>query len=337
MGSDAAGKAVKGGTGAKGNGKGGRGANMQPLNATTHELAQESHTVAMPAETETPKVEKCWCVDLAPPEDISRESDAGCMNSLFVMWVEKLLHLGNQRQLSEEDLGVMDEIDTARYQCELFQRSFEARTKPDGTTPGLWPVIFDTVNMKQAFLAILCAFLHAVTSFIGVLILNSVVAHFEGKPGKTLSDAMLWLHAFGGLFVPCFGGLCFAHRMQMSARLGGRVRAAMMSLIYRKSLRLHSLSEDSGSRDAKKKDEGKGGKGDAAAKDSRGGRGAGGGSIFACGGKKEGGKGGKGKGKGGKGGGTAMGKVVMLMSADAQKFVDGVQNVATLVVFPFQA
>jgi hypothetical protein len=31
-----------------------------------------------------------------------------------------------------------------------------------------------------------------------------------------------------------------------------------------------------------------------------------------------------------------MGKIVMLMSADAQKFVDGVQNMATIVVFPFQ-
>ena len=135
--------------------------------------------------------------------------------------------------------------------------------------------------------------------------------------------------AYRNAIMTCVGvysyRLVMAYRNVITTRVGGRIRAGLMSLMYRKSLRLHSLSIDA----VKETPNGKGG-----------GRRVGKGGGRGGGKGKDGGKGKGGRGDGGRGGGkgntSSMGKVVMLMSADAQKFVDGMQNVATLAVFPFQ-
>ena len=183
------------------------------------------------------------------PENVSFEDQASWLSKTFLLYLNPLFALGSSatadKQIEIVDLGPTSTQDRALVLYTEFMKQWqhERRLKPEQRS--LWYVLWRTVGYNKLIYAIGLYLLYSASSFGPVLILNALVKHFQGT--SELSTSTLWILVSLMFVIPMIGSIFAAHSNVELAHCGVQFRNAMVTAIYRKSLRLSPGSKQQSS------------------------------------------------------------------------------------------
>lgn len=175
-----------------------------------------------------------------------RESPYGKASLLQLItfsWLNPLFAVGFKKPLDQKEIPDLDIKDSAAFLSSSFDESLKYVKEEDGTTnPSIYRTIFTFVWRKAAInacFAVICAG----ASYVGPYLINDFVSFLSEKETRSLkSGYLLALEFLGAKMVET----TTQRQWIFGARqLGLRLRAALISHIYRKGLVLSSRSRQS--------------------------------------------------------------------------------------------
>lgn len=171
----------------------------------------------------------------------SLEDQASLLSTVFLFYLNPLFTKGanatdSSNQVELVDLGPTSKQDRASKLYTEFTKQWEKERLLKPKHRSLWFVLWRTVGYHKLFKAIFLYSLYSASSFGPVLILNALVKHFQGT--NKLSTPLLWVLVVLIFVIPMIGSIFSAHSSVELAHVGVQFRNAMVTAIYRKSLRL---------------------------------------------------------------------------------------------------
>ena len=174
--------------------------------------------------------------------DSSDDIDRGCLSSFTFSWVTPTIRLGlSQGVLHLSDVAPLPSIDSTSDIAQRFSRIW--REQMAGGSPSLLWAFWALLGSVYAWLGLL-KFVSDLTVFIGPLLLNSLVSFLTSQSGNDPEPA--W-HGYlysagliGGVVVSSVLGTQYTYR---SRRVSMRVRSALVSLVYAKSLSISGMAK----------------------------------------------------------------------------------------------
>ncbi|XP_050385173.1 putative ABC transporter C family member 15 [Argentina anserina] len=158
-------------------------------------------------------------------------------------WLNPLFALGVKKPLDKEEIPDVDIKDSAEYLSHSFDERLQNVKDRDGTTnPDIYKTIYLFIRKKAAINA-LFAVISAVASYVGPYLIDDFVTFLTEKRTRSLGSGYILALAFlGAKMVETI-----AQRQWIfgARQLGLRLRAALISQIFKKGLRLSSLSRQS--------------------------------------------------------------------------------------------
>jgi ABC-type multidrug transport system fused ATPase/permease subunit len=158
-------------------------------------------------------------------------------------WLNPLFVLGFKKPLEPDEIPDVDNKDSARFLSHSFNESLEHVKERDGTTnPSIYKAIYLFIRKKAAINAFF-AVVTAVASYVGPYLIEDFVTFLSQKSTRSLESGYLLALAFlGAKMVETI-----AQRQWIfgARQLGLRLRAALISRIYKKGLVLSSRSRQS--------------------------------------------------------------------------------------------
>ncbi|KAK2968499.1 hypothetical protein RJ640_027549 [Escallonia rubra] len=155
-------------------------------------------------------------------------------------WLNPLFAIGIKKPLDQDEVPDVDIKDSAGFLSCSFDDSLKYVKESDGTTnPSIYKAIYVFVRRKAAINA-LFAVISAGASYVGPYLIDDLVNFLSEKKTRSLSSGYLLALAFlGGKMVETI-----AQRQWIfgARQLGLRLRAALISHIYKKGLVLSSQS-----------------------------------------------------------------------------------------------
>ena len=160
-------------------------------------------------------------------------SKGGLLKILTLYFLTPLLSLGAQKPLVLEDLGELPKADRASVQLKNFRES-------DSASAFIWKH-----HKWQLFLGMALNAVYAGLGFIPALLLRALIAHLEGT--DKMESKRLWATVVLFFVAPLLASIAGENSRVIMARLGTRVKTAIMARVFSKSLRLSSraMSETS--------------------------------------------------------------------------------------------
>uniref|UniRef100_A0A2N9IYU1 ABC-type xenobiotic transporter n=1 Tax=Fagus sylvatica TaxID=28930 RepID=A0A2N9IYU1_FAGSY len=158
-------------------------------------------------------------------------------------WLNPLFAVGFKKPLEPEEMPDVDIKDSAEFLSRSFNESLKQVRERDGTTnPSIYKAIYLFIRKKAAINA-LFAVISAGASYVGPYLINDFVHFLTEKSTESLVSGYLLALAFlGAKMVETI-----AQRQWIfgARQLGLRLRAALISRIYKKGLVLSSQSRQS--------------------------------------------------------------------------------------------
>uniref|UniRef100_A0A2N9IZZ9 ABC-type xenobiotic transporter n=1 Tax=Fagus sylvatica TaxID=28930 RepID=A0A2N9IZZ9_FAGSY len=158
-------------------------------------------------------------------------------------WLNPLFAVGFKKPLEPEEIPDVDIKDSAEFLSRSFNESLKQVRERDGTTnPSIYKAIYLFIRKKAAINA-LFAVISAGASYVGPYLINDFVHFLTEKSTESLVSGYLLALAFlGAKMVETI-----AQRQWIfgARQLGLRLRAALISRIYKKGLVLSSQSRQS--------------------------------------------------------------------------------------------
>ncbi|TXG62442.1 hypothetical protein EZV62_009436 [Acer yangbiense] len=180
------------------------------------------------------------------PLEYKRESLYG-KATLFQLvtfsWLNPLFAVGIKKPLDQNEIPDVDIKDSAAFLSHDFDERLKQVKQKDGSVnPSMYKAIFLFIRKKAAINALL-AVISAVSSYVGPYLIDDFVNFLNEKNKRSLKTGYLLALAFlGGKMVET---ITQKHWVFGARQLGLRVRAALISQIYRKGLRLSCQSRQS--------------------------------------------------------------------------------------------
>lgn len=181
--------------------------------------------------------------DLLVEEALSTAADQSCAedSSSFVSYwtlsfLNPLFDKGMCGTLEHADLGPASNQDQAKVLYEKLDIHLHQELQKPERKRSLWLALFRTVGYKKLFDGIFLYALASAASFGPVLILDTLVQHFEGN--SHLSTIMLGVLIALIFVLPVLNSLLTAHSNVLMGHIAVQFRNALIDMIYRKSLRL---------------------------------------------------------------------------------------------------
>ncbi|PRQ56696.1 putative xenobiotic-transporting ATPase [Rosa chinensis] len=175
-----------------------------------------------------------------------RESPYGKATLLQLVtfsWLNPLFAVGVKKPIDQEEIPDVDIKDSAEYLSHSFDERLQNVKERDGTTnPEIYKTIYLFIRKKAAINA-LFAVICAVSSYVGPYLIDDFVNFLTEKKTRSLGSGYFLALAFlGAKMVETI-----AQRQWIfgARQLGLRLRAALISQIFKKGLRLSSLSRQS--------------------------------------------------------------------------------------------
>ncbi|KAL4600290.1 hypothetical protein ACB092_11G188100 [Castanea dentata] len=170
---------------------------------------------------------------------ISLYSKATLVQLITFSWLNPLFAVGFKKPLEQEEIPDIDIKDTARFLSHSFDESLK-QVERDGTTnPSIYKAIYLFIRKKVAINA-LFAVISAVASCVGPYLINDFVHFLTEKSTKSSETGYLLALAF---LVANVVETIAQRQWNFGARqLGLRLKAALISRIYKKGLTLSSPS-----------------------------------------------------------------------------------------------
>lgn len=158
-------------------------------------------------------------------------------------WLNPLFEVGIKKPLDQDEVPDVDIKDSAAFISRSFDECLEQLRKRDATAnPSIYKAIYILARRKAAINA-LFAVISAASSYVGPYLINSLVDFLSQKKFRSLESGYLLALAFlGAKMVETI-----AQRQWIfgARQLGLRLRAALISQIYKKGLVLSSKSRQS--------------------------------------------------------------------------------------------
>lgn len=158
-------------------------------------------------------------------------------------WLNPLFAVGIKKPLEQDEIPDVDVKDSANFLSRSFDDCLKEVGKRDGTTnPSIYKAIFLFIRKKAAINA-LFAVISAATSYVGPYLINDFVNFLAKKNTKSLESGYLLALAF--LCAKMVETIAQRQWIFGARQLGLRLRAALISHIYKKGLLLSSQSRQS--------------------------------------------------------------------------------------------
>ncbi|KAJ9083268.1 Multidrug resistance-associated protein 5 [Entomophthora muscae] len=180
-------------------------------------------------------------------DKINVSFDSSVIKRWFFIDVFSLLRIYRRRNDPNLDLVKLKDEDTAKSAGQRLDRAWKEQVERCDKTPSLIRVMYNAFGTQYLFLGIWqlfwILFIHLGSYFLLKLLVNYKSGLAE--PSDTFFEISLGAaHGVAvALFLSCFLASVCIHRLKSECtRIGIQVRASMMVLIYRKSLRLYSVT-----------------------------------------------------------------------------------------------
>ncbi|KAF5732819.1 Multidrug resistance protein ABC transporter family [Tripterygium wilfordii] len=168
---------------------------------------------------------------------------ASLLQLITFSWLNPLFAVGMKKPLEQNDIPDVDVKDSAEFLCCSFTGNLNKIKEKDQTTnPSIFRAIYFFTRKKAAINAIF-AVVSASASYVGPYLINDFVNFLSEKKTQRLETGYLLALAFLGAKTV----ETIAQRQWIfgARQLGLRLRAALVSQIYKKGLRLSSQSRQS--------------------------------------------------------------------------------------------
>jgi ABC-type multidrug transport system fused ATPase/permease subunit len=178
--------------------------------------------------------------------DCIRESPYGkatLVQLVTFSWLNPLFALGFKKPLEPDEIPDVDMKDSARFLSHSFDESLQHVKERDGTTnPSIYKAIYLFIRKKAAINAFF-AVVTAVASYVGPYLIDDFVTFLSQKSTRSLESGYLLALAFVGAKI--VETIAQKQWVFGARQLGLRLRAALISRIYKKGLVLSSRSRQS--------------------------------------------------------------------------------------------
>ncbi|MCL7023890.1 hypothetical protein MKW94_028354, partial [Papaver nudicaule] len=173
-------------------------------------------------------------------EKESPYSKATLIQLITFSWLTPVFKVGYQKALEQDDIPDIDIKDSAEFLSHSFADSLRQVKERDGTNnPSIYMAIFLLIRKKAAINAIF-AVVNAGASYVGPYLINDFVAFLSQKKNYSLKTGYIIALAF--LSAKMVEVIAQRQWIFGARQLGMRLRAALISHIYRKGLHLSSQS-----------------------------------------------------------------------------------------------
>uniref|UniRef100_A0A0A0L975 ABC-type xenobiotic transporter n=1 Tax=Cucumis sativus TaxID=3659 RepID=A0A0A0L975_CUCSA len=158
-------------------------------------------------------------------------------------WLNPLFAVGYTKPLEQVDIPNVCKIDSAKFLSHSFDDTLNfVRKKNNSTKPSIYETIY-LFGRKKAAINAVFAVISAATSYVGPYLIDDFVNFLTQKKMRTLSSGYLLALAFVG--AKTIETIAQRQWIFGARQLGLRLRAALISHIYQKGLRLSNRSRQS--------------------------------------------------------------------------------------------
>ncbi|XP_008438240.1 putative ABC transporter C family member 15 isoform X2 [Cucumis melo] len=182
------------------------------------------------------------CLDQERDEKDSPYGRATLFQLVTFSWLNPLFAVGYTKPLEQEDIPDVCKIDSANFLSHSFLETLNFVRKNNSTKPSIYKTIY-LFGRKKAAINALFAVISAATSYVGPYLIDDFVNFLTHKKMRTLSSGYLLALAFVG--AKTIETIAQRQWIFGARQLGLRLRAALISHIYQKGLRLSSRSRQS--------------------------------------------------------------------------------------------
>ena len=147
--------------------------------------------------------------------------------------------MAKKQPLKIDDLGATpDDVKASSLHDSFDEEWNRAKQKPTKAY-SLFRTVMRVVGWGKANCVVTIYTLSSLIKLVPSLLLSTLIDDFEND---TLSAAMRYLYAFGLFIIPVICWMMWMYAESRAIRMGGKVRAMVSDAIYRKALRLSSVS-----------------------------------------------------------------------------------------------
>jgi ABC-type multidrug transport system fused ATPase/permease subunit len=164
------------------------------------------------------------------------EDSADWLSKAFFLFLNPIFTKGAEGTLEHVDLGPTAIQDRCDFLHDRFIKFWEEEKKLPPKKRSLWRVLWRTSGYEKLILGVLLYAIYQAEAFGPIEILNRLVKSFEGiEPLSTTGKGVLVALIF---VLPMTGSIFAAHSNAIFAHIGLQMRNVMITMIYRKALKL---------------------------------------------------------------------------------------------------
>ncbi|KAI3842341.1 hypothetical protein MKW98_026131 [Papaver atlanticum] len=176
-------------------------------------------------------------------EKESPYSKATLLELITFSWLTPLFKAGYKKALEQDDIPDIDIKDSAEFLSHLFSDSLRQVKERDHSTNNVNPSIYKAIFLlirKKAAVNVVFAVVNAGASYVGPYLINDFVAFLSQKKNYSVKTGYIIALAF--LSAKMVEVIAQRQWIFGARQLGMRLRAALISHIYKKGLHLSSQS-----------------------------------------------------------------------------------------------
>lgn len=169
-------------------------------------------------------------------------STAGVFSLLSFSWVGPLIATGNEKIINLEDVPQLDSTDSVSGIFPYFKSRLDSRKGDEDvkiTTYKLTKALVSSSKGELIFTGFL-AFVYTCASYVGPYLIDNFVQYLNGTHNYKYEGYVLALTFFVAKIIEC---LCQRQWMFRLQRIGVRIRAELITLVYNKGLTLSCKSK----------------------------------------------------------------------------------------------
>jgi len=174
-------------------------------------------------------------------------SSHGYVSDIFFLWVFRFIRLCRNFDLSNIQL-YLGKTETSKHMGKKLYKSWRYEIEFHARQPSVLRSLFRVLGKKFALLAVWKVFWIFFTWFGAYWLLKQSILYIERYHNPTTKEPVYagHLYALGLLISSVISSICFHQLYIHGTKIGIQARSGLMVLIYRKSLKLSSLSNGIG-------------------------------------------------------------------------------------------
>lgn len=165
--------------------------------------------------------------------------NAGCFSTFLFSWLSGLVWRLNKKTITINDLWKTPHYDEADRNCTRFLRIWETEVKANGDSASLKKVFFRFIRTRLILSMFFCLMFTLCQFASNGIIIRELLKHLEAMD-LTLKTSVILVVSM--IVVESSRAIFFSLMFTVNMRTGVRVRAGMLLAVFKKVLRMRSIS-----------------------------------------------------------------------------------------------